>query len=60
MLARFLFRSVIVVLFVSLAWGQNNQAQNAPKNGGDFSNNLQPATKVPPECHSGEGRMVER
>ena len=25
------------------AWGQN-----APKNGGDFSNDLQPVTKVPP------------
>jgi len=48
MLSRFLFRSVIVILFGSLAWSQNNQAQSAPKSGGDFSNDLQPVTKVPP------------
>jgi hypothetical protein len=29
------------------AWGQSAQAQNAPKNGGDFSNATQPQTKVP-------------
>ena len=35
-------------LFMSLlAWGQSAKPQNAPKNGGDFSNNVQPPTKVP-------------
>jgi len=48
MLSRFLCRSAIVGLFLSLlSWGQNSSPQNAPKNGGDFSNDLQPATKVP-------------
>jgi hypothetical protein len=48
MLPRFLRSSVIVALFVSLlAWGQSTQPQSAPKNGGDFSNDLQPVTKVP-------------
>jgi hypothetical protein len=44
-----LLRSVIV-LAVSLsltAWGQNARPQNPPKNGGDFSDNLQPVAKVP-------------
>jgi|HubBroStandDraft_6_1064221.scaffolds.fasta_scaffold00162_21 hypothetical protein len=30
-----------------LAWGQNAKTQNAPRNGGDFSDNAQPMTKVP-------------
>jgi len=48
MLPRFLFSSAIVALFLSLlAWGQSAPPQNAPKNGGDFSNDLQPVTKVP-------------
>src|SRR5580692_5164747 len=49
MLSRFLCRSAIIGLFLSLlAWGQSVAPQNAPKNGGDFSNDLQPVTKVPP------------
>jgi hypothetical protein len=48
MLSRFWCGSAIVGLFLSLlAWGQGIQPSSAPKNGGDFSNNLQPATKVP-------------
>jgi hypothetical protein len=39
---------VVLALSVSLlAWGQSARPQNAPKNGGDFSNNTQPETKVP-------------
>ncbi len=30
-----------------LAWGQNANPQNPPRNGGDFSDNVQSATKVP-------------
>jgi hypothetical protein len=44
------FLRSLVVLAVSaslLAWGQSDRPQNAPKNGGDFSDNLQPVTKVP-------------
>ena len=44
-LSRFL---VVVALSPSLlAWGQNTRPQNIPENGGDFSNNVQPKTKVP-------------
>ena len=40
---RFLYFLIVLALFVSLlTWGQS-----APKNGGDFSNNVQPLTKVP-------------
>jgi hypothetical protein len=39
---------LIFSLFVALpAWGQSTKA-NAPRNGGDFSNNAQTGTKVPP------------
>src|SRR5258708_27370366 len=31
----------------SLAWGQSARPQRAAQNGGDFSNNVQPANKVP-------------
>jgi len=45
---RSLYSWVIFALFVSLlAWGQGAQPQSAPKNGGDFSNNTLPLTKVP-------------
>jgi hypothetical protein len=44
-LLRFL---VLLGLSTSLpAWAQGSSPQNAPKNGGDFSNNTQPKTKVP-------------
>jgi hypothetical protein len=44
-LSRFL---VVLGLFLwSLGLGQSAWAQDGPKNGGDFSNNLQPLTKVP-------------
>src|SRR5712675_2720068 len=45
--------SVALALFVSslvwgsLAWGQSARAQRAVPNGGDFSNDVQPANKVP-------------
>jgi hypothetical protein len=42
---RFLF--VLVCSVSLLAWAQIAEAQNTPKNGGDFSNNTQPTTKVP-------------
>ena len=39
---------VFVALSASLlAWGQSARPQNIPENGGDFSNNVQPKTKVP-------------
>jgi hypothetical protein len=45
---QFLFSSVVLALSASLlAWGQSAQAQSAPNNGGDFSNNTLPPTKVP-------------
>lgn len=40
----------LIVFAVSLpltAWGQSDRPPNAPKNGGDFSDNVQPLTKVP-------------
>ncbi len=41
--SRFLYLLIVAVWSGSLlAWGQN-----APQNGGDFSNNMQPLTKVP-------------
>ncbi len=33
--------------FALLGWGQNPKSQNPPQNGGDFSNDTQPVTKVP-------------
>ncbi len=42
-------RSLIVLMMSisTLAWCQNAKPQNAPKNGGDFSNTIQPGAKVP-------------
>ncbi len=42
---RFLF--VLAFSISWPAWGQKAGPQNVPKNGGDFSNNTQPMTKVP-------------
>src|SRR5208282_916243 len=44
------FRRFIVVLTAALsllASGQDAKPQNPPRNGGDFSDNVQSATKVP-------------
>ena len=42
------FLRFLIVLAVSVpGWGQDTKPQNDSKNGGDFSSNLQPATKVP-------------
>src|SRR5712691_7021736 len=42
------FRRCIVILAVSLPLlAQNSKPQPAPKNGGDFSNTIQPEMKVP-------------
>jgi hypothetical protein len=41
---RFLF---VLAVSVSLAFGQNGKPKPVPKNGGDFSDNAQPANKVP-------------
>ncbi len=44
------FSRALVVLAVSvsaLAWGQSAKPQSVPKNGGDFSNTIQPGAKVP-------------
>jgi hypothetical protein len=39
---------VILASCVSLlSWGQSARPQNAPQNGGDFSNNTEPLTKLP-------------
>ncbi len=42
-------RSLIVLMMSisTLAWCQNAKPQNAPKNGGDFSNTIQPGAIVP-------------
>jgi hypothetical protein len=37
----------LVVCSWMRAWGQSSKAQNASTNGGDFSNNVQPLSKVP-------------
>src|SRR5258708_10336183 len=42
---RFLFAPAFSVSWTD--WGQKAGPQNVPKNGGDFSNNTQPMTKVP-------------
>jgi hypothetical protein len=39
--------AVLAVSIPLLAWGQTSPSQNAPRNGGDFSDNVQPLTKVP-------------
>ncbi len=38
---------LLVLASLLFPWSQDAKAQNAPKNGGDFSDNLQPLTKVP-------------
>jgi hypothetical protein len=40
-------RSIVVLAASMLAMGQSAQPQNAPKNGGDFSDSAQPLNKVP-------------
>jgi len=46
---RRLFHSLVILAISasSLAWGQNSKPQTTPKNGGDFSDNVQPGNKVP-------------
>lgn len=46
MRSRFLCSLLILASSLS-AWGQSAQPQNPPKNGGDFSSEVQPLTKVP-------------
>jgi hypothetical protein len=41
------FWLVMVLSLSSLAWAQSTNPQDVPKNGGDFSDNLHPLTKVP-------------
>ncbi len=43
----FCFLAVLAGLVPLLAWGQKAGQKNLPPNGGDFSNNAQPQTKVP-------------
>jgi hypothetical protein len=48
MRTRFSCSLLILTLFASLvSWGQAATPQGIPQNGGDFSDNLQPVTKVP-------------
>lgn len=48
MRTRFSCSLLILTLFASLvSWGQAVKPQSIPQNGGDFSDNLQPVTKVP-------------
>jgi hypothetical protein len=47
MRSRFLCVFVLVWSVSLLAWGQRAGSPNIPKNGGDFSTNTQPQTKVP-------------
>jgi Gram-negative bacterial TonB protein C-terminal len=44
---RFLYLAVLAFFVSLLFWTQDTRAQNPPKNGGDFSNNTEPVTKVP-------------
>ncbi len=37
----------LTLCFSSLAWCQTAEPESAPRNGGDFSDNVQPLTKVP-------------
>jgi hypothetical protein len=41
------FGLLLVLALLMCPWNQDAKAQNATKNGGDFSDNLQPLTKVP-------------
>jgi hypothetical protein len=43
----FSFSIALALLGSVLALGQSAQPRNSPKNGGDFSNNVQPGNKVP-------------
>jgi hypothetical protein len=46
--SRFLYPGVVLASSISLlAWGQGAKPQAPPRNGGDFSANVQSATKVP-------------
>ena len=45
--SRFRRFSFVAACCVSLAWSQTGAPSNAPRNGGDFSNNTQPLAKVP-------------
>jgi hypothetical protein len=48
MRSRVLLSIAVFVLFVSVgAWSQSSAPQKAPANGGDFSNTLNPVSKVP-------------
>jgi hypothetical protein len=48
MCARLLCSLLVLALSISSsAWGQGAEPQSAPKDGGDFSNNRRPETKVP-------------
>jgi hypothetical protein len=48
MCTRIVFLPVLVLLMTSsVSWGQGSKLQTAPRNGGDFSNNIQPEGKVP-------------
>src|ERR1700733_1714257 len=38
---------MVLAASLSLAWSQSAKPQNAPRNGGDFSDNAQPSNKVP-------------
>jgi len=46
MRSRFLCSLLVVASSLSL-WSQGAKPPNAPKNGGDFSDNAQPGNKVP-------------
>src|ERR1700761_7512197 len=41
------FGTLLILALLPFAWSPDAKAQNAPKNGGDFSDNPQPLTKVP-------------
>ncbi|HWY23185.1 MAG TPA: hypothetical protein VNX26_18305 [Candidatus Acidoferrum sp.] len=48
MYSGFLRYLIVLAMSVStLAWAQGAKPQNAPKNGGDFSNTIQPGAKLP-------------
>ncbi len=48
MRSRFLYSAFILAFFASLpAWCQVTKPPSTPRNGGDFSDNIQPSSKVP-------------